>query len=97
MKKIDAEEFNKLVRESKGDVYVEFFADWCGPCRSFTPIVGVVAKDETVYQVNIDEEPALSTEFEIMSIPCLILFRDGKEYRRSFGVISEKEIRGMKA
>jgi len=96
MKKISAEEFNTLVRESKGDVYVDFFAEWCGPCKHFSPIVGVVAQDETVYQVDVDEEKALALEYEVMSIPCLILFRDGKEYKRSVGVISEKEIRGMK-
>lgn len=96
MKKLNAEEFNKLVRESKGDVYVDFYAEWCGPCRSFAPILGVVAKDETVYSVDVDEEQALAIEFEVMSIPCLILFRDGQEYKRSFGVIPEKKIRGMK-
>ncbi len=96
MKKINADEFKTLVRESKGDVYVDFYAEWCGPCRSFAPILGVVAKDETVYSVDVDEESALAIEFEVSSIPCLILFRDGKEYKRSFGVISEKKIRAMK-
>ena len=96
IKKITSEEFDELVRNSKGDVYVDFFAEWCGPCRHFTSILGVVAQEETVYQVNVDEERALSIEFEVMSIPCLILFRDGQEYKRSVGVISEKEIRGMK-
>lgn len=96
MKKISAEEFNKLVRESKGDVYVDFFAEWCGPCKHFSPILGVVAQDEVVYQVDIDESKELAYEFDIMSIPCLILFRDGKEYKRSTGVIPEKQIRGMK-
>jgi thioredoxin 1 len=96
MKKINADEFKTLVQESKGDVYVDFYAEWCGPCRSFAPILGVVAKDETVYSVDVDEESALAIEFEVSSIPCLILFRDGKEYERSIGVIPEKKIRAMK-
>jgi len=96
MKKLNAEEFNELVRNSKGDVFVDFFAEWCGPCRHLSPIMGVIAQDETVYQVDIDEERALAVEFEIMSIPCVVLFRDGKEVKRLIGVNPEKKIRGMK-
>ena len=95
MKKVTSEEFVEKVEKSKGIVYVDFSATWCPPCRAFSPIVGVVAKDETVYQVDIDAEPELAAKYDIMSIPTLICFKDGKEHKRSMGVISEKEIREM--
>ena len=96
MQKLSVDEFNEKVRNSKGDIFVDFFAEWCGPCKSMEPVLGAVAEDETVYQVDIDEAPELVSEFEIMSIPCVILFRDGEEYKRSVGGTSEKKIRSLK-
>ena len=96
LKKIDCLEFDKLVTEGKGDVFVDFYADWCGPCQSMELVLEEISESETVYQVNIDEEQELAMENEIMSIPCIILFRDGKEVNRLIGICKKKEILGLK-
>lgn len=96
LKKIDSLEFDKLVTGGKGDVYVDFYADWCGPCQKIAPIIEEIAESETVYQVNIDEEQDLAMENEIMSIPCVVLFRDGKEVNRLIGLSKKKDILDLK-
>jgi len=96
LKKIDCLEFDKLVTGGKGDVFVDFYADWCGPCQKIAPIMEEISESETVYQVNIDEEQDLAMENEIMSIPCVVLFRDGKEVNRLIGLSKKKDILDLK-
>ena len=87
---ITKDNFKEEVLEAKGKVLLDFWAAWCGPCRMISPMVDAIAAengDIKVGKVNVDEEQELAQEFEIMSIPTLILFKDGKLVDRSVGVI----------
>lgn len=94
-KKINGEDFKKLVIGGKGKVLVDFYADWCGPCRMLAPIMDEISEDNTVYKVNVDEEEDIAREFGIMSIPCVIAFNDGKETKRSVGFTDKESILSM--
>lgn len=96
VKNINELEFNELVINAKGDIFVDFYADWCGPCKMMSPIMDEVAKTEVVYKINTDLEPQLSQNYGIMSIPCIIHFKDGKEVNRSVGLVDKEKILGMK-
>ncbi len=91
-KKINEKEFNELVLNSKELVFVDFYADWCGPCKMLSPIMDTISTTHNVYKVNVDEEEDLARNYGIMSIPCVILFKDGKEINRSVGLKSKDEI-----
>ena len=89
---IDTKEFNEVVLTSKEKVLVDFYADWCGPCRMLVPILDEISKDHTVYKVNVDNESDLAQNYGIMSIPCMIVFQDGKEVNRLVGLHSKADI-----
>ena len=91
VKHISGEEFDKVVLESKGTVLVDFYADWCGPCKMISPILDEL-EDVTIYKVNVDENSDIVVGFGIMSIPCLISFKDGEEYKRSVGLVDKETI-----
>lgn len=92
---LSKDNFENEVLQKKGTVLVDFWAEWCAPCRRLSPIVDKVAEEAegiTVGKVNVDEERQLAEKYSIMSIPTLVVFKDGKEVTRSSGVISEKAI-----
>lgn len=94
VKHINSEEF-KEVLESNETVLVDFYADWCGPCQMLAPIMDEIGKTHKVYKVNTDEEQQLAMEYRIMSIPCVIAFKDGKEIKRSIGLTDKETLLEM--
>jgi len=80
--------FSKII--SKGVVLVDFFAQWCGPCRMVTPIIEEIADEmdgkATFVKIDIDKETILASDYKVTSIPTLILFKNGKEVNRIVGL-----------
>lgn len=90
--------FEAEVTEFKGTVLVDFWASWCMPCKMLSPVVDEVAEEVTsvkVAKVNVDEQQSLAARFDVMSIPTLIVFKDGKEVRRSVGVIPKEAVKEL--
>ena len=86
---VNESDFREQVLENSGTVLVDFWATWCMPCRMLAPTVEEVA-DETegravVGKVNVDEQPELASQFGVMSIPTLLVFRDGKLVNQAVG------------
>lgn len=95
---ITPENFEDEVLKSKLPVLVDFWADWCGPCRMLAPVIDSIAQTETsvvIGKVNIDKYPQLALEHHVMSIPTLILFNNGKAIDKTIGVISKDAILSM--
>ena len=79
-------------------VMLDFYADWCGPCRMVGPIVHEIAderSDITVGKVNVDNDPDLAQTFGVMSIPTIVILKDGKESARAVGVRSKQQLLDM--
>ena len=91
--------FEAEVLKSPVPVFVDFWASWCGPCRMFAPILDQVAEENAgsvkVVKVNVDEEPELAQQFGVMSIPTLVLIRDGKTVSTSVGVRPKEAVEAM--
>ncbi|MBP9092276.1 thioredoxin [bacterium] len=89
--------FKKDVLESKLPVFVDFYADWCGPCKMLSPIVEDLAKEYdgkvVFYRINIDKNEALANKFEISSIPAIKVFKNGKIVADSLGFKTAEQLR----
>lgn len=95
---VTSENFEKEVLESEKTVLIDFYAEWCGPCKRLSPIVEEVAAEETevkFVKMNIDNCEDIAIEYQVMSIPTLVVIKDGKEVERSVGLIDKDKIKEL--
>ena len=90
---VNVEDFEKEVQDQL--VIVDFYADWCGPCQMLAPVLEQLDKETSlkVVKVNVDEIPDLARQFRIMSIPTLLLFKDGKFVKKDLGYMPIERLR----
>lgn len=88
--------FDEVVNGADVPVLVDFWAEWCGPCKLIAPILEEIADEQAgkiqIAKLNIDDSPSIGSRFEVMSIPTLILFKDGAEAKRVIGAKSKGQL-----
>ncbi len=92
---ITSENFQHEVLESEKTVVLDFWAEWCGPCRAFSPTIDEVAEerpDVKVGKVNVDDQKELARKFRVMSIPTVVVMKDGKSVHQNVGSMSKDEL-----
>ena len=95
---ITADTFEQEVLKETKTVLVDFWADWCGPCKMLGPIIDQVAEEHPeikVCKVNVDKEPSLAIDYKVMNIPNLIVFKNGEKVNQAIGVHSKSDIEAM--
>ena len=97
MEKITTSEFDKAIEE--GVVLIDFYADWCGPCKMLSPVLEDLSQDYTdkitFAKVDVDSEMALAERFGIMSIPTVKVFKDGQEVKSFMGFMPKPAIKNL--
>ena len=93
IKQVNTEEFKNEIKE--GIVFVDFFANWCGPCKMLSPVLEGLSEeinDVKFIKVDVDNANEIALEYSIMSIPTLIMFKDGKEVAKKIGLIPKSAL-----
>ena len=93
---VNSKNFEEEVLKSDLPDLVDFWAEWCGPCRALSPIIDEIAKEKQgklkVCKINIEDSGELATRYEIMSIPTIMIFKEGKPMEKKVGLIPKKEL-----
>ena len=92
---VTVDTFEAEVLKAEGTVLVDFWAAWCAPCRMLSPIIDQIADekpDVKVCKVNIDEQATLAIDYKVMSIPTVLVFKNGEVANKSIGVVSKSEL-----
>jgi len=96
---VSSKEFEDKVLKSPIPVLVDFWAEWCGPCKAIAPAIEQLAQEyagrAAIYKVDVDADGEVASRFGIMSIPALLLFKDGKEVDRMVGAAPKEHIAAM--
>lgn len=94
--KLNSENFESEVLNANEKVLVDFYADWCGPCKMMAPVIEELAEElqgrAKVGKINVDESTDTATQYDVMSIPTIIIFKNGKEVKRFIGVRDKQEL-----
>ena len=85
----NGEDFDSLIKKR---VLVDFYADWCGPCKMLGPVLEKLDSIDVI-KINVDNFGDLAKKYGVMSIPCVILFEDGKEIKRNIGFMNETKVK----
>ena len=94
LKKINKENFDEIIN-SNVPVLIDFYADWCGPCRMVGPIIEEIAEerdDVIVGKINVDNDPELAERFNVFSIPTIVVLKDGEDVNRIMGARPKAQI-----
>lgn len=95
---VTTDNFEAEVLKSDAPVLVDFYADWCGPCKMLAPLVEQFAQEHPqvkVCKINVDDQADLAMDYDVRSIPTLVVFKDGKEANRSVGLISKSQLQNL--
>ena len=95
LKHVSVEDFEDEVLKSDVKVLVDFYADWCGPCKMLAPVLEEIAENHNGFKIvklNVDENMSIAEKYNIMSIPALFVFDKGEVVNKSIGLISKNEV-----
>ena len=93
--KVNGQNFEEEVIKSEKPVLIDFYADWCGPCKMLSPIIDEIAEENSeikVVKVNVDDSQDLAMKYQVMSIPTLVVIKNGEEVNRSVGLIDKSQV-----
>jgi len=96
---VNEENFDSVVMNSDKPVLVDFWAEWCGPCKMLTPTIEALAEEykdtSSIVKINVDDSPAIATKYGIRSIPSILLFNNGDVVEQRVGAVSKDELASM--